>query len=498
MSTSSMATLEVEGTQTILPDAEGVFDAIARIGYEFAQAVADLVDNSVDAGAEEVLIRFLHDGRTVSAVAIIDDGAGMDADHLDRAMAFGARMGKGEAHLGKYGMGLKAASFSQCTVLTVLSRRDGVVAGRRWTAENVKRDWVCEHLVSRSADRHLRQHADRVDTSPSGTLVQWDSLDGLAPAGQALNKTLNIRFDHLALHLGLVFHWFIQHGKLRIRLDALGPSGTAGIAREVKALDPFPAHQARPDYPKTFSFEFPGAGTVTCEGHIWRRNAGDEGFRLGGGRPARRQGFYVYRNHRLIQSGGWNGLRSDTEVHTSLARVRLDIPPALDGLFKPTVQKTAVAMPPGFVEALRKSTDGGSTFEEYLLDAETAYRSAAKKDVEYGLVPREGINRPLTEYCEALFGEPDEDEDTVAFRWADLPSSKFFALDPKTNTITLNKLYRSNVLYGTRGSSGDAPLVKLLLMLLFREDLKRSKRNKMNELRLLAYNLVLVKAVQGQ
>ena len=494
-----MTTLEVEGTQTILPDAEGVFDAIARIGYEFAQAAADLVDNSVDAGADDVLIRFLHDGRTVNAVAIIDNGAGMAGEELDHAMAFGARTGKGEAHLGKYGMGLKAASFSQCTVLTVLSRRGGKVSGRRWTAENVKRDWVCERLVSRSGDQHLRRHADRVDTSASGTLVQWDNLDGFAPAGQALNKTLRSRFDQLALHLGLVFHWFIQNEALRIRLDSVGPTFKgAGIAQEVKALDPFPVHQARPDYPKTFSFEFPGAGVVACEGHIWRRNAADEGFRLGGGRPARRQGFYVYRNRRLIQSGKWNGLRSDTEVHTSLARVRLDIPPALDGLFKPTVQKTSVAMPPGFVEALRKASDGAMTFEDYLQDAELAYRSAAKKEVEYGLVPREGINKPLAEFFEEVLGEAEDEEDTVAFQWGEVPEGMFFYLDPRTNTITLNKLYRSNVLYGTRGSSGDAPLVKTLLMLLFREDLKRSKRSRMNDARLLVYNIMLREAVLSQ
>ena len=83
--------LPVEGTETILPDAGGIFDAIARIGYEFEHAVADLVDNSIDAGATDVLVRFLHDRESVYSLAVIDNGTGMSAERIDTAMAFGAR-----------------------------------------------------------------------------------------------------------------------------------------------------------------------------------------------------------------------------------------------------------------------------------------------------------------------------------------------------------------------------------------------------------------------
>jgi signal transduction histidine kinase len=92
--------IAAEGTRQILPDAEGVFDAISRIGYEFEHAVADLIDNAIDAKAADVLVRFIHDGRSVQSVCVIDDGEGMTSKELDTAMAFGARTGKGDDSLG--------------------------------------------------------------------------------------------------------------------------------------------------------------------------------------------------------------------------------------------------------------------------------------------------------------------------------------------------------------------------------------------------------------
>lgn len=468
--------LEVEGTKTILPDAEGVFDAIARIGYEFEHAIADLVDNSVDAGATEVLIRFFHDGKSVYSVAVIDNGRGMGEAHMDQAMAFGARTGRAEIDLGKYGMGLKSASFSQCDVLTVLSRHRGEVTGRRWTAENVRKDWICESIKSSAAQRHLGGQCDRIDTSSHGTLVQWDRLDVMSHSVERRSKTIEDRFAQLSHHLGLIFHRFLELGELRIRLDARDPdAGTRGFPQEIKALNPFPKLQAVNGYPRIFSFEHPGAGKLEFEAHIWRRNATESGFRLGGGRLAKRQGFYIYRNRRLIQPGGWNGLRNDAEVHTSLARVRLDIPPAMDSLFKPTVQKSAVTMTPPFLKSLRQASSGEKTFNDFLADAEGAYRDISSRKARHGLVPTEGLTQQLAKRFERILGAPEDDEDVVAFRWRRLRDDEFFRLDADTNTITLNSTYRSSVIYGSKGSSGDAPVVKTLLMLVCKDDMGRVK-----------------------
>lgn len=497
--TAAALQLEAEGTKTILPDAEGVFDAIARIGYEFEHAMADLVDNSVDAGATEVLIRFFYDNKSVYSVAVIDNGKGMGQARINQAMAFGARTGRAEVDLGKYGMGLKSASFSQCDVLTVVSRHRGAVAGRRWTAENVRKDWSCEFIKSSAAERHLVNQSDRIDTAKHGTLVQWDRLDAMSHSVERPSKTIEARFGQLSNHLGLVFHRFLEAKTLRIRLDAADPdAGARGFPQEIKPLNPFPKFQAVTGYPKIFSFEHSGAGKLEFEAHIWRRNATEAGFRLGGGRLVKRQGFYIYRNRRLIQPGGWNGLRNDAEVHTSLARVRLDIPPSLDSLFKPTVQKSAVTMPPPFLKSLREATSGDVTFNDFLADAERAYRDINATKASPGLVPTSGITRQLAKQFKRILGEPQDEEGFVTFEWRRLPDDEFFRLDPDTNTITLNSTYRDNVIYGSKGSSGDAPVVKTLLMLLCKNDMARVNRAKKYEQQLRIYNRLLVEAARAQ
>jgi hypothetical protein len=493
-----------ETTKSILPDAEGVFDAIARIGYEFEHAIADLVDNSVDAtkspNVANVLVRFVYDDQAVRSVAIIDDGEGMDDRRIDEAMAFGARTGKGDDSLGKYGMGLKSASFSQCDVLTVISRRRGRVVGRRWTAEKARADWTCEVLLPDAAETYLEVNSDRIGTRPHGTLVEWNRLDALSHSMQKPERMIQTRFEQLSSHLGLVFHRFLENGTLRIRLDAVNPlTGARGIAQDVTALNPFPAVSGYKGYPRLFTFRVPDGPELSFTAHIWRRDATQAGFRLGGGRLSKRQGIYVYRNGRVIQAGGWNGLRNDAEVHSSLARVEFDLPASLDAVFKPTVQKSAVSMPEEMLHAMKTAESGPKRFSDFLADAETAYREQKPgKAVRNGLVPVSGMNRPLAGRFQRILGEPRGDEDVVAFVWEPMEPDTFFEVEPDTNTIILNSRYREAVLQGTRGSSGDAPLVKTLLMLLCKDDMTRRNRMQTHEVKLQTFNQLLVEAVRSQ
>lgn len=489
--------IESEGTKQILPDAEGVFDAIGRIGYEFEHAIADIVDNSIDAAATEVLIRFNHDGKAVRSVTVIDNGQGMTGKQLDTAMAFGAKT-KGEASLGKYGMGLKAASFSQCDVLTVISSTSSGVEGRRWTAEKARADWTCEVLQRNAAAEYLRRNGDRIDIR-RGTLVEWDRLDALSHAMERPENMIERRFNDLAAHLGLIFHRFIESGEVRLRMDAAHLiSGGRGYAQPVEALNPFPRATGLKGYPRQFTFTM-GDQEIKFTAHVWRRNASDAGFKLGAGRLAHKQGFYVYRNSRIIQAGGWNGLRNDGEVHTSLARIEFDLPPTLDAIFKPTVQKSAVSMPEEMLKAIRGAKSGSKTFAEYLSDAETAYRQQKpEKVVRHGLVPTDGVTKELSRTFVRILGEPQDDEDEVRFVWTPMSPDQFVRIDPDTNTIKLNSRYRDAVLLGQRGSSGDAPLTKTLLMLLFKDDLARRNRMASFEAKLEVMNQLLVAALKAQ
>lgn len=489
-----------EGVKQILPDAEGVFDAVARIGYEFEHAMADLVDNSIDAGAKNVLIRFFYDDKAVRSVAVIDNGAGMNDQTIDTAMSFGARTGKGAEALGKYGMGLKSATFSQCTVLTVISRQACRTTGRRWTAEKAKADWACEVLNAKAASSYMdAQRNSVVDLSTHGTIVEWGQLDVFAHLMTAPEKAIANRFKQLGNHLGLVFHRFLENRTLRLHLQAVDSArGIKGPMEPIAPLNPFPRVSGLAGYPKQFVMKL-GKEEIPFNAHIWRRNASDAGFKLGDGRLTKKQGIYLYRNDRLIQAGGWNGIRNDAEVHLSLARVEFDLPSSLDSMFKLTVQKSGVSMPDEVIKAFKAATSGRKRFPDFLSDAETAYRDQTPaKLVRHGLVPASGFTKALTRRFEATLGEPEDDDDLVHFEWIPLDDEEFFWVDPETRTIHLNSTYREKVLMGHRGSSGDAPLVKTLLMLLFKDDLSRKKRMKTNEERMEVLNSLMVDAVRSQ
>src|SRR5687768_16355260 len=105
----------------VIPDARRHMRSLSDMGYDFAQAIADVVDNSIAAEATEVRIDIEFDGDE-SWVRIADNGAGMRPEVLKEAMRYGANREYDEDDLGKFGLGLKTASMSQCRRLTVASR----------------------------------------------------------------------------------------------------------------------------------------------------------------------------------------------------------------------------------------------------------------------------------------------------------------------------------------------------------------------------------------
>jgi hypothetical protein len=111
-------------------------ESLRGFGYSTATAIADIVDNSISAGARNVWITFTYGG-SASIISILDDGHGMSAEELLRAMTLGGispLLQRSATDLGRFGLGLKTASFSQCRCLTVASRRSGHVSTstRRW------------------------------------------------------------------------------------------------------------------------------------------------------------------------------------------------------------------------------------------------------------------------------------------------------------------------------------------------------------------------------
>jgi anti-sigma regulatory factor (Ser/Thr protein kinase) len=359
----------------VVPSARRLTDSLRDIGYEPVTAVADLIDNSISAGARNVSVDLVSDGRD-SCIRISDDGSGMDRSTAVEALRFGTRRGYSEADLGRFGLGLKTASLSMGRRLTVVSRRAPVNDHRvsvRLDLDEVETldQWVVRVLAAGSLGASF---APALSERP-GTTVVIDRLDRVLEgvshdSGWAVRRMRRLATD-LHEHLGMVFHRFIERG-LRILVDG----------EPVLPWDPFCR-----DEPHTV--ELPSATMRVRDGSgrtrqvRWRpfvlpaRNAfsNAEAFERAGGprRWNRQQGIYVYRADRLVQTGGWSGLRGIDE-HTKLARAALEFGTGLDSAFGINVAKMRVAIP----------SDIRSTLKQEVTDlvkaANNAYRTAATRD----------------------------------------------------------------------------------------------------------------------
>lgn len=331
--------------------------SLRDIGYEAASAVADLVDNSIDANARRVAVTVHADGPD-SWLRVVDDGLGMSAGRLDEAMRYGSRSAYSERTLGHFGLGLKTASLSQCRCLTVASRRAprSRFLVRRWDLDEVLRrdSWDLQTVPRRRAPTAL------VEALPegSGTVVMWEKLDRLLPkrptAGLTERVLRNVS-DDIAMHLAMVFHRFLDgeayDGRHRLVIEING--------RRLEPWDPF----AR-DEPRTQTLppqRLEGGGDDGFTVHVrpyvlpaQQAFSSPEAHRRAGGpnRWNRHQGFYIYRRDRLIQAGGWNRLRTLDE-HAKLARVALDLPCGREDVFAVDVAKMRVTIPEELRPGLR-------------------------------------------------------------------------------------------------------------------------------------------------
>ena len=339
------------------PDPARLIFALRQVGYNLEQALADLLDNSISAGASTILIRFLCDRTHIRSLAVIDNGSGMNTAELKEAMRFGSDRDRAQRSLSKYGMGLKLASFSQARCLTVLTHQSSRASGRRWTLDGINAGWACDVLDREEVSAQLKRSWGSIDLSRSGTVILWEDVDRFPQPPGGLRAALRSLQKRLEIHLGLAFHRYLENGTVRIEMDQqiIGLS-EHGIRIPVKPLNPFAYPKSgSPDFPKTFNITIDEVGEIEAEAHIWPPNCELPEYRLGQ-RAAARQGFYFYRNDRLIQAGGWNGVvQHDTEPHSSLARVRIDLPPELDTRFGLNVQKSAVVVPAGFEVAVAES-----------------------------------------------------------------------------------------------------------------------------------------------
>ncbi len=323
-----------------------MLESLRGLGYSTAAALADIIDNSISAGAKEVRIDFVWNGMA-SRVSILDDGRGMDDAELESAMRLGDKNpldARGSDDLGRFGMGLKTASLSQCRRLTVASVKRGVGSCLRWDLDELAVDPDGGWLLFEGPASGSKPFFAGLEGREAGTLVVWEVMDRIVTAGYASND-FNDLIDDVESHLAMVFHRLIQGPRARIKLILNGHA--------IAPWDPFMSgHPAKP-WTSPITNHSAAYGTVSAQCHVLpHRDKLSVAEFDGNGGPAgwtAQQGFYVYRNERLLVAGGWLGLGNQKawnreEAHR-LARIRVDIPNTADADWKIDVRKST-ARPP--------------------------------------------------------------------------------------------------------------------------------------------------------
>ncbi|SLN59056.1 Histidine kinase-, DNA gyrase B-, and HSP90-like ATPase [Roseovarius gaetbuli] len=332
------------------PYAAALIEGMRDFGYTLETAMADIIDNSVTAGASrvEVLAETTSDDPWI---AIVDDGVGMTEVELVDAMRPGSKnpLDEREGHdLGRFGLGLKSASFSQCRLLTVISCKEGAISGATWDLDKVAETNVWS--VELEDDLSEMPAADRLPET--GTIVLWRKLDRLSTnyRHDSVKRSgeINKALSGAERHLRLCFHRYMEGSrpKLRLLLNGRLLSPIDPFATEQKATQVDPEERLALAHGEvvTQSFTLPHHKMISKS--AWDELGGSEGH-------LRSQGFYIYREKRLIIAGSWLGLARQTEL-TKLSRVRVDIPNTMDADWKIDVRKASAQMPPVVRDRLRK------------------------------------------------------------------------------------------------------------------------------------------------
>ncbi len=333
-----------------IPSASRLISSMRDLGYEFSDAVAEIVDNSIQASANVIQVELKFDGLD-SYLTVSDNGVGMGPAEIQEAMRFGSTREYGQNDLGKFGLGLKTSSLSQCDLLTVSSRRSsqkGRIQSYSWDVPYIKEVDQWEILPVKKSEllSHVFDHLE----STTGTVVTWEGLNRLTnyqvpTGGRAANEIKRLT-EELRLSLGAIFHRYLT-GEANSKKVVIFVNGENVIPwdpfcrdeKHTKILEPFSVDvslNGRKSKIKFKPFILP---------HQKEFSSNTAHVRAGGLlKWNKQQGFYVYRAGRLLQSGGWCGLRTSDE-HSKLARVMVDIPPGFDELFKVNISKMKINFP---------------------------------------------------------------------------------------------------------------------------------------------------------
>jgi hypothetical protein len=317
--------------------------------YDLAAALADLIDNSIQARARNVWVEFDPQDNDVN-VRIRDDGCGMSRDVLVDAMRPASRNPEEKRDvldLGRFGWGLKSASLSQARVLTVVSWTHAGINAARWDIDHLD-GWLMDLFEGAEAQALL----EKQPTPSNGTEVIWTRCDRLYDAGlqATIDERLNEKISHARKHLSLIFHRYLSgEGGPQLSIFIQGTS--------LEPIDPFMAGHPATQTLDDERIPVKGGESIHIKPFViphFSKLTIHERFALGGEEGLlRNQGFYVYRNKRLIIHGTWFRLMPHGEL-SQLTRVRIDLPNSLDAEWKITLDKSDAQLPVTLRRRLRE------------------------------------------------------------------------------------------------------------------------------------------------
>lgn len=330
-----------------IPPAKSLIFGLRCIGYNFSTALADIIDNSISAEARNIKV-FSNPDAKEPYVVIFDDGCGMGRKALENAMTLGSDREEKEdceLELGRFGLGLKSASFSQCLRLTVASKDCNRINAMRYDLKKIEttNEWKLDILDD--DEIKLLPEIDKLIEARSGTIVIWEKFDKIEESSKSFKDSFIATIGLAKQHIEFVFHRFYD----KINFEFNG--------HKIEKRDPFLSGYTNSQEGRTQEILIDGNKIVVTPFVLPYANSLNEEQKKMLGNPKSiydDQGFYIYRNKRLIIWGSWLHMNIRSEFN-KLARVRVDIPSELDSMWMLDVKKSSAKIPDRIKEQLRIS-----------------------------------------------------------------------------------------------------------------------------------------------
>lgn len=335
----------------LTPFAPNLVESTRSIGYSFETALADIIDNSISNNAKRVDVKFSNIDSPY--VAVIDNGMGMDAIELEKAMQYGSSNSlheRDESDLGRFGLGLKMASMSQCRKLTVISKKNNSISATSWDLDyiHMTQNWSLKKYSEYEISK--MKFSSELNKYISGTVVLWEMMDRISESKIDFDREFNEKLNIADKHVSLVFHRFLEN-PLSSRYFELYFNN-----RKVEPIDPFmQSNRATQQLEEETLFIDGVAVKITpfimpfiTKLSNKERTTINEYKELN-----IKQGLYIYRNNRLIVWGKWFRLLSDGELKR-LAKIRIDLPNNIDTYWKLDIKKSSAQIPSTLKDQLKQ------------------------------------------------------------------------------------------------------------------------------------------------